>query len=73
MIIDDQSSNTQYPECQIWDKILKIGPKQVHMAPFGLILNQNRSHMVWDASGMPPGAPGAPWDPKGGTPRSNDI
>ena len=34
---------------------MKIGPNQVHMAPFGLILNQNRSHMVWDASGMPPG------------------
>ena len=28
---------------------------QVHMAPFGLIFNQNRSHRVWEASGMPPG------------------
>ena len=33
---------------------MEFGPNQVHMAPFGLILNQNRSHMVWDASGMPP-------------------
>ena len=33
---------------------MKIDPNQVHMAPFGLILNQNRSHMVWDASYMPP-------------------
>ena len=44
----------QVEDCQIWDKIMEFGPNQVHMAPFGLILNQNRSHMVWDASYMPP-------------------
>ena len=61
---DFLSSNTtiQAEECQILDKIMKIGPNRVHIAPFGLILNQNRSHRVWDASGMPPG----PWGPRGG-------
>ena len=33
-------------ECEIFDKIMKIAPNQVHMAPFGMILHQNRSHMV---------------------------
>ena len=49
----------------------KIGPNQVHMAPFWLILIRFGSHMVQDASGMPPGAPGGPWGPKGaqGAPR----
>ena len=36
----------QVEECQIWDKIMKIGPNQVHMAPFGLIFSQDRSHRV---------------------------
>ena len=44
---------------------MKIGPNQVHMARFELILCQNPSHKVWDASGMTPAAPGAPWGPKG--------
>ena len=43
---------------------MEFGPNQVHMAPFGLILNQNRSHMVWDASGMPPGLQNPPKNPK---------
>ena len=34
---------------------MKNGPNQVHMAPFGLIICQNRSYGVWEASGTPPG------------------
>ena len=62
--------------CQVWDKIMEFGPNQVHMAPFGPILSQNRSHMVWDASRMPPGAPGAqrvPKRPKGAPPIPGPI
>ena len=44
----------QVEDCQIWDKIRKIGPNLVQMARFGLIFEQDRSHRVWDASGMPP-------------------
>ena len=33
---------------------MEFGPNQVHMAPFGPILRQNRFHVAWDASGMPP-------------------
>ena len=53
---DFLSSDTtrQVEDCQISDKIMKIGPNQVHMALFGMTLCQNPSHMVWDASGMPP-------------------
>ena len=58
-------TDIQVSECQIWDKIKEICPNQVHMARFGMILCQNPSHMVWDASGMPPGASAAPWGPKG--------
>ena len=36
--------------CKIWDKVTEIGLIQVHMARFGSILNQNRSHR----SRMPP-------------------
>ena len=34
---------------------MKVDPKQVHMAPFGLIFIQDGSHKLWEASGMPPG------------------
>ena len=34
------------------------------MAPFGLILHQNLSHMVWDASYMPPGLQNPPKNQK---------
>ena len=44
----------QVSECQIFDKMMNIGPNQVHMARFGMILCQNPSHTVWDASRMPP-------------------
>ena len=40
------TANIQVSECQISDKIMEIGPNQVHMAPFGLILSQNRSQWV---------------------------
>ena len=36
----------QVLECHIWSKIKEIGPNQVHMAPFGMILCQNPSYMV---------------------------
>ena len=36
---------------------MKMDPKQVHMAPFGLIFIQDGSHKLWEASGMPPGPP----------------
>ena len=36
-------------------QIKDFGPNQVHMARFGMILCQNRSHSIYDASGMPPG------------------
>ena len=45
----------QVEECQIRDEIMKIVPNQVHMAPFRLILHQDRSHCVQDASYIPPG------------------
>ena len=47
-------ADMQVAECQIWTKIMKIGPNQVRMAPFELILHQNRSHSVYEASGIPP-------------------
>ena len=31
------------------------GPGQAHMGPFGLIIAQDGSHGLWEASGMPPG------------------
>ena len=34
---------------------MKMDPKQVHMAPFGLIFIQDGSHKLWEASGMLPG------------------
>ena len=34
---------------------MKNCPNQVQMAPFRLIICQNRSHRVWEASGTPPG------------------
>ena len=40
---------------RFWRKIMKMDPKQVHMAPFGLIFIQDGSHKLWEASGMPPG------------------
>ena len=33
----------------------EFGPNQVHMAPFEVILKQNGSYRVSEASGMPPG------------------
>ena len=39
---------------------MKMDPKQVHMAPFGLIFIQDGSHKLWEASGMPPGPQNAP-------------
>ena len=45
----------QSEECQIWEEIMKTDPKQVHLAPFGLIFIQDGSHKLWEASGMPPG------------------
>ena len=42
-------------ECQIWRKIMKNELNQVQMAPFGLIINQDGSYGVWEASGIPPG------------------
>ena len=38
-------------------KIIKNGPNRVEMAPFGPKLAQDRSHGLWEASGMPPGPP----------------
>ena len=45
----------QVSACQIWVKIMEFGPNQVHMAPFEVILKQNGSYRVWEASGRPPG------------------
>ena len=36
-------------------KNIKNGKKQVHMVPFGMIIAQDRSPGLWEASGMPPG------------------
>ena len=44
-----------YKNASFWTKIMKSGPNQVHMAPFEVILKQNGSYRVWEASGMPPG------------------
>ena len=35
-------------------KNIKNGTKQVHMVPFGMIIAQNRSPGLCEASGMPP-------------------
>ena len=43
----------QVGECQNWTEIRKSGLNQIHMPRFGLILNQNRSHRIWDASRTP--------------------
>ena len=40
------TADIQVAECQIWPKMMKSGPNQVHMAWFGLIFNQNRFHGV---------------------------
>ena len=45
---------------RLWRKIMKTDPKQIHMAPFGLIFIQDGSHELWEASGMPPGPQNAP-------------
>ena len=50
----------QIGEYQIWEKIMKIVSNQVHMARFGPIIAQNRSHRLWGASGMPPGPQNTP-------------
>ena len=42
-------------ECQIWDKVVHIGPIQVHVPPLGLMLHQDQSQRLEDASGMPSG------------------
>ena len=39
---------------------MNIASKQVHMAWFGPIIAQNRSHRLWEASGMPPGPQNPP-------------
>ena len=44
-----------YKNDSFWTKIKEFGPNQVHMAPFEVILKQNGSYRVWEASGMPPG------------------
>ena len=46
----------------VWEthKIIKSARNRVHMARFGLIIAQNRSHRLWGASGMPPGPPNRP-------------
>ena len=44
----------QIDACQIWGKILKTS-NWVHMARFGMIIARNRSHQLWEASGMPRG------------------
>ena len=54
----------QAEDCQIWDKIKKIGLNWVHMARFGSIFNQNRSYHVQNASGMPPGPQNPPKNQK---------
>ena len=43
---------------------MKMDPKQVHMAPFGLIFIQDGSHKLWEAYGMPPGPQNPPENPK---------
>ena len=40
---------------RICTKIMEFDTIQVHMAPFEVILKQNVSYRVWEASGMPPG------------------
>ena len=37
------------------EEIMKMDPKQVHMALFGLMFIQDGSRKLWEASGMPPG------------------
>ena len=54
----------QIGNCQIWGKIMKIASNRVHMARFGPIIAQNRSHRLWGASGMPPGPQNPPKNPK---------
>ena len=58
------NSPPRHRNVQIWDKIRKIGLNQVHMARFGLIFNQNRSHMSQNASDMPPGPQNPPKNQK---------
>ena len=53
-------ANMEVVQIGEWRKIMKMDPKQVHMAPFGLIFIQNASHKLWEASGMPPGPQNAP-------------
>ena len=43
---------------------MKMDPKQVHMAPFGIIFIQDGSHKLWEASGMPPELQNPPENPK---------
>ena len=43
---------------------MKVDPKQVHMAPFGLIFIQDGSNKLWEASGMPPGLQNPPENSK---------
>ena len=58
------NSPPRHRNVQIWDKIRKIGLNQVQMARFGLIFNQNRSHMSQNASDMPPGPQNPPKNQK---------
>ena len=39
---------------------MKIASSRLHMARFGPIIAQNRSHGLWEASGMPPGPQNPP-------------
>ena len=52
--------SVQTGDCQIWGKIVNIDSNQVHMGRFGPIIAQNRSHRLWEASGMPPRAQNRP-------------
>ena len=49
------TQSVQIGECQICREIIKIASNRVHMARRGLIMAQNRSHQLQEASGMPPG------------------
>ena len=49
LYIADILQTVQIGKCQIWKKIMKIASNQVHMDRFGLIIEQNRSHGLWEA------------------------
>ena len=57
---DVRSLYSKYTGCTDWKntrfrKTMKMDPKKVRMAPFGLIFIQDGSHKLWEASGKPPG------------------